>query len=78
MTNINEALDIVQNMNRAEIDSMVYYLELFGWYREDKRKRRSFVNDVIRYNWNNVKSRNEIIRAVEYSKNAKWRPTPGR
>lgn len=71
MTNINEALDIVQNMNRAEIDSMVYYLELFGWYREDKRKRRSFVNDVIRYNWNNVKSRNEIIRAVEYSKNAK-------
>lgn len=70
MTNINEALDIVQNMNRAEIDSMVYYLELFGWYREDKRKRRSFVNDVIRYNWNNVKSRNEIIRAVEYSKNA--------
>ena len=50
---------------------MVYYLELFGWYREDKRKRRSFVNDVIRYNWNNVKSRNEIIRAVEYSKNAK-------
>ena len=70
MTNINEALDIVQNMNRAEIDSMVYYLELFGWYREDKRKRRSFVNDVIQYNWNNVKSRNEIIRAVEYSKNA--------
>ena len=70
MTNINEALDIVQNMNRAEIDSMVYYLELFGWYREDKRKRRSFVNDVIRYNWNNVKSRNEIIQAVEYSKNA--------
>lgn len=70
MTNINEALDIVQNMNRAEIDSMVYYLELFGWYREDKRKRRSFVNNVIRYNWNNVKSRNEIIRAVEYSKNA--------
>ena len=70
MTNINEALDIVQNMNRAEIDSMVYYLELFGWYRENKRKRRSFVNDVIRYNWNNVKSRNEIIRAVEYSKNA--------
>ena len=70
MTNINETLDIVQNMNRAEIDSMVYYLELFGWYREDKRKRRSFVNDVIRYNWNNVKSRNEIIRAVEYSKNA--------
>ena len=70
MTNINEALDIVQNMNRAEIDSMVYYLEAFGWYREDKRKRRSFVNDVIQYNWNNVKSRNEIIRAVEYSKNA--------
>jgi hypothetical protein len=70
MTNINEALDIVQNMNRAEIDSMIYYLELFGWYREDKRKRRSFVNDIIRYNWNNVKSRNEIIRAVEYSKNA--------
>ena len=70
MTNINEVLDIVQNMNRAEIDSIVYYLELFGWYREDKRKRRSFVNDVIRYNWNNVKSRNEIIRAVEYSKNA--------
>ena len=70
MTNINEALDIIQNMNRAEIDSMVYYLELFGWYREDKRKRRSFVNDVIRYNWNNVKSRNEIIQAVEYSKNA--------
>lgn len=70
MTNINEALDIVQNMNRAEIDSMVYYLELFGWYREDKRKRRSFVNDIIRYNWNNVKSRNEIIQAVEYSKNA--------
>lgn len=70
MTNINEALDIVQNMNRAEIDSMVYYLEVFGWYREEKRKRRSFVNDVIRYNWNNVKSRNEIIRAVEYSKNA--------
>lgn len=69
MTNINEALDIVQNMNRAEIDSMIYYLELFGWYREDKRKRRSFVNDVIRYNWNNVKSRNEIIQAVEYSKN---------
>lgn len=70
MTNINEALDIVQNMNRAKIDSMVYYLELFGWYREDKRKRRSFVNDVIRYNWNNVKSRNEIIRAIEYSRNA--------
>ena len=70
MTNINEVLDIVQNMNRAEIDSIVYYLELFGWYREDKRKRRSFVNDVIRYNWNNVKSRNEIIQAVEYSKNA--------
>lgn len=71
MININEALDIVQNMNRAEIDSMVYYLESFGWYREDKRKRCSFVNDVIRYNWNNVKSKNEIIRAVEYSKNAK-------
>ena len=70
MTNINEVLDIVQNMNRAEIDSIVYYLELSGWYREDKRKRRSFVNDVIRYNWNNVKSRNKIIRAVEYSKNA--------
>lgn len=70
MTNINEVLDIVQNMNRVEIDSMVYYLELFGWYREDKRKRRSFVNDVIRYNWNNVNSKNEIIRAIEYSKNA--------
>lgn len=70
MTNINEALDTVQNMNRVEINSMVYYLELFGWYREDKRKRRSFVNDVIRYNWNNVKSRNEISRAIEYSKNA--------
>ena len=70
MTNINEALDTVQNMNRVEINSMVYYLELFGWYREDKRKRRSFVNDVIRYNWNNVKSRNEISQAIEYSKNA--------
>ena len=70
MTNINEALDIVQNMNRAEIDSMVYYLELFGWYREDKRKWRSFVNDVIRYNWNNANSRNEINRAIKYSKNA--------
>lgn len=70
MTNINEALETVRNMNRAEIDSMVYYLELFGWYREDKRRRRSFVNDVIRYNWNNVKSRNEISRAIEYSKNA--------
>lgn len=70
MTNINEALDTVQNMNRVEINSMVYYLELFGWYREDKRKRRLFVNDVIRYNWNNVKSRNEISRAIEYSKNA--------
>lgn len=70
MKNINEALDIVKNMNRVEIDSMIYYLELFGWYREDKRKRRSFVNDVIRYNWNNVKSRNEISRAIEYSKSA--------
>ena len=70
MTNINEALETVRNMNRAEIDSMVYYLELFGWYREDKRRRRSFVNDVVRYNWNNANSRNEIIRAIEYSKNA--------
>lgn len=68
MTNINEALDIVQNMNREEIDSMIYYLELSGWYREDKRKRRSFVNDVIQYNWNNNGSRNEISRAIEYSK----------
>ena len=66
--NIQEALKVVKNMNREEIDSMIYYLELSGWYREDKRKRRSFVNDVIQYNWDNNSSRNEIIRAIEYSK----------
>ena len=66
--NIQEALKVVKNMNREEIDSMIYYLELSGWYREDKRKRRSFVNDVIQYNWDNNGSRNEIIRAIEYSK----------
>ena len=55
-------------MNREELDSTIYYLELSGWYREDKRKRRSFVNDVIQYNWDNNGSRNEIIRAIEYSK----------
>ena len=66
--NIQEALKVVKNMNREEIDSMIYYLELSGWYREDKRKRRAFVNDVIQYNWDNKGSRNEIIRAIEYSK----------
>ena len=66
--NIQEALKVVKNMNREEIDSMIYYLELSGWYREDKRKRRSFVNDVIQYNWDNNGSRNEIIRAIEYTK----------
>ena len=66
--NIQEALKVVKNMNREEIDSTIYYLELSGWYREDKRKRRSFVNDVIQYNWDNNGSRNEIIRAIEYSK----------
>ena len=65
---IQEALKVVKNMNREEIDSTIYYLELSGWYREDKRKRRSFVNDVIQYNWDNNGSRNEIIRAIEYSK----------
>ena len=65
--NIQEALKVVKNMNREEIDSMIYYLELSGWYREDKRKRRSFVNDVIKYNWHIENSRNQIIQAIGYS-----------
>ena len=64
---IQKALKVVKNMNREEIDSMIYYLEFYGWYREDKRKRRAFVNDVIKNNWHIENSRNQTIKAIRNS-----------
>ena len=59
---MNDALRAVREMTTKEIDSMVYWLEYEGWYRENKRKTRSFCNEVIIFNWNY--DRCAILRAI--------------
>ena len=41
----------VTEMTKEQVNSFVYYLEYEGWYRENKRKTRSFCSEVIIFNW---------------------------
>lgn len=67
VTSMNEALKVLRLMNKKEVLDFVYYLELEGWYREDKRATRSFCKDVIIFNWDYDKSAvlRALYRAVE-------------
>ena len=62
ITSMNEALKVLRLMNKKETSDFVYYLELEGWYREDKRKTKSFCKNVIIFNWDYDKP--AILRAL--------------
>ena len=59
---MNEALRTVREMTTAQVNSLVYWLELEGWYRENKRRTRGFCTDVVIFNWNY--DRPAILRAI--------------
>ena len=63
---MNDALRTVRDMNTKEINSLVYWPEYEGWYRENKRKTRSFCTEVIIFNWNY--DRSAILRAIYNAK----------
>lgn len=49
---MNQALATIKTMNTTEINNLVWNFEMEGWYRENKRKTRSFCNEVVIFNWN--------------------------
>ena len=60
--NMNQALATIKSMSTKEINDLVWNLEMEGWYRENKRKTRSFCNEVVIFNWDY--DRFAIIRAI--------------
>lgn len=68
ITSMNEALKILRLMNKKETSDFIYYLELEGWHREDKRQTKSFCKKVIIFNWNYDKQAilRALYRAVEH------------
>lgn len=59
---MNQALAAIKNMNPTEISNLVWNFEMEGWYRENKRKTRSFCNEVVIFNWDH--DRWTITRAI--------------
>ena len=69
ITSMDEALKVLRLMNKKETSDFIYYLELEGWYREDKRQTKSFCKNVIIFNWNYDKPAilRALYRAVEHT-----------
>ena len=59
---MNQALATIRGMNTKEISDLVWNLEMEGWYRDNKRKTRSFCNEVVIFNWDY--DRHTITRAI--------------
>ena len=59
---MNQALATIKRMSTKEINDLVWNLEMEGWYRDNKRKTRSFCNDVVIFNWDY--DRSAILRSI--------------
>lgn len=60
--NLNEALAVIRAMNKEQISSLVWYMELEGWYREDRRRTRSWCVEVAISNWRYDK--HSVLRCI--------------
>ena len=61
---LNDALRVIDAMSKDQISGLVYDLEMEGWYRENKRKTRSFCHEVAIINWHDIGSKSAIIRCI--------------
>lgn len=64
ISTMNDALKVVNNFNRQQLQGLYYDLTYYGWYTDDKRKLRSFAQNVIVSNWHDPFSKSEILCAI--------------
>jgi primosomal replication protein N len=62
ISDLNTALYIVRKMTTKQVNDLVYWLEHEGWYRENKRRTRSWCQEVVVSNWKYDKS--TVLRAM--------------
>lgn len=61
---LNDALRVIKSMSTKEINFLVYDLEVEGWYRENRRRTRSWCEEVAISNWHDLKNKSAIIRCI--------------
>lgn len=49
--NLNDALAVIRAMSTEQISSLVWNMEREGWYRENRRRTRSWCIEVAISNW---------------------------
>lgn len=75
MKDLNELLELVEKANKAQLSDMIYWFDMMGFYREDRRQQRGYIiaclmncytTDKEKYMYHDsIEMQNIILKAME-------------
>lgn len=63
ITTLQKLIKIINTATKEQIDKIIYEYEYMGFYREDKRERKKFIIDCLKYSYNNVSVEEQLEMA---------------